>query len=200
MKNLRKFFVSLALTVAVVSTGLGQEATTANATDNWIQIVPQAKAGFYQLQYAGSPAGTVVVNIYDKTQNQVHTERFGAKNLNVKSFNLRALPEGDYTFAVSAPQGEFTQEISYSLAGLEMKADFLPLPGDKKYQLVVDGAFSNTLYVEIRDTRNEILYRGYTEFDQESGRVFDLSGVNSEEVTFVIMDDFLATEQNISLK
>ena len=135
MKNLRKFFVSLALTVAVVSTGLGQEATTANATDNWIQIVPQAQAGFYQLQYAGSPAGTVVVNIYDKTQNQVHTERFGAKNLSVKSFNLRALPEGDYTFAVSAPQGEFSQEISYSLAGLEMKADLLPLPGDKKYQL-----------------------------------------------------------------
>ncbi|MEO0469005.1 MAG: hypothetical protein AAF206_05250 [Bacteroidota bacterium] len=200
MKNLRTFFVSLVMTVAVVSTGLGQETTTANVAANWAQIVPQTKAGFYQLQYAGSQAGTVVVNIYDKTQNQVHSERFAAKDLTAKSFNLRALPEGDYTFEVKANDGTYSQGISYSISDLEMKADFLPLPGDKKYQLVVNGAFSDLLYVEIRDTRNEILYRGYTEFDKESGRVFDLSGVNSEEVTFVIMDDFLSTEQNISLK
>ena len=202
MKHL-KFWIVLVAAIGIFAPLLAQtEATTSSSYVSNVDVVAHQKDGVWMVTYQSQEAGVVFIRLYDAWGNLVYRTRLADQQLFTKAFNLEALPNGDYTFVVSSPEGTYRETVAIE-AGRKaspLDIDLVPVAGSQKYQLVVSGTEASEVEIQILTPDATLLYEESTETEALYSRVYNLEQVRDKEVVFIVSDGEKRTVETVSLK
>lgn len=203
---MKKLIQTLVVLVAVMSTSsfaLAQQVTTTSSSDVLpIALVAHQNQGTWFVAHLSDQPAVLTVRIYDAQEQLLYKERFRDEDLDQKAFRLTELPEGDYTFVISSPEGDFRETVRYEAdpAATALNVDVVPMAGTHLYKLMVLGAETNELDVKIVGSQEYILFDAPILLDEESSRVFNLKQVRDDELVFVITDGEKQTVKRVQLR
>ena len=111
MKQMVLLFVALNVTTVVFAQGFKAALFTDN--QGAIQVVAKHDGQHFDLVFRSEQMDKVRVNILDTRQRVVFTETFRNRDAFVRPYNLENLPAGEYTFEVTARDGNrYTQQVT----------------------------------------------------------------------------------------
>ncbi|MEL6592784.1 MAG: hypothetical protein AAFQ68_21985 [Bacteroidota bacterium] len=201
-----KLMQTLIVLVAVMGTfapSLAQtEATTSSSNVNSVDVVAHQKEGVWMVTYQAETPGVVHIRLYDAWGNMIHRTRLADQQLFTKAFSLASLPNGDYTFVVSSPEGTYRETVGVQQGrkASPLDIDLVPLPGSQKYQLVVSGTEASEVEVQILSPDATLLYEESTEKNSLTSRIYNLEQVREDQVVFVVSAGDRRTVEAVNLK
>ncbi|MEL7342069.1 MAG: hypothetical protein AAGM67_16425 [Bacteroidota bacterium] len=199
-----KTLMVLVAVMGTVAPSLAQtEATTSSSNANSVDVVAHQQEGVWMVTYQAETPGVVHIRLYDAWGNMIHRTRLADQQLFTKAFSLASLPNGDYTFVVSSPDGTYreTVGVQHGRKASPLDIDLVPLPGSsQKYQLVVSGTEASEVEVQILSPDATLLYEESAQKDRLTSRIYNLEQVREDQVVFVVSAGDRRTVEAVNLK
>lgn len=186
MKNLFKF--SLVLGVALLTMNV-------HASDVDFSLGVKKEKG-KMITFAISETKQMQLTIYDAKDVVVHTENLNSLELSDRTYDLQALPEGDYYLVAESELKVATYKISVVGETAELfenpiSEEFKPM--FMKYRGFVKVNFLNVdespTVIKIYDRDDILVYDSGMIKDQNIAKVFDIYNIENEEYTIALTDN-----------
>lgn len=171
----------------IVLLALGVSFVYANKTGEektQVRIVPNVKADKYSLVYVSENNHAVRVNIYNQSGKLIHRDYISDTRF-WKTYNFSLLTPGTYTVRINNGEDTFEKTIEHrNLPLKKLKIDVKEL-GSSKYELAVLGV-DELVKVSILNKNGEVIHYDEISVLEDFKRVYDLSKLNTSEVTFIV--------------
>ncbi|MBU0941073.1 MAG: hypothetical protein K2Y30_12125 [Flavobacteriaceae bacterium] len=182
MKKILKFSL---VVVAILST------IKSNASSIDFSLAVKYKQGKV-VSFAVREVSKIKLSVYDGTNALVNVERITANGLVSRTYDLEALPDGDYFL-----EAETSLKISrYTISVSEKSAILCPDAVSEIYKPVfqakngitsvsIDNRSKNVVSIAVLNTEGETVHESLS-LNQNVIKYFDFKGKGKEEYTFVI--------------
>jgi len=136
----------------------------------------------------GTEAGNVKVSIYNSSNVLVFTETINGVTSFKRPYNFSNLSQGEYTIVLEDKNGKQLQNVSYRMNTVNSFIHVSEVANaENKYILNVTNDGTESVYVKILNSDNEVLHEQHLKVTGTFGLVYNLSQVkSSSEVTFEI--------------
>ena len=191
MKKLSVILVGL-ITMTLSLTVQANDYTTPDADSlnaPTIKLVTSQEAKKVKLIYQAPEKENFRVRIFDEENRQIYSYFFKAKDQLTIPFDFNQAPAGEYSFELVGKDWKFSDKVELKPEAKELKADLNLISSSKLVHLKVENPGTNRVYVIVRDANDQVLLDDLVDLDENGMRTFNLAGVNTDLVTFVILGD-----------
>jgi hypothetical protein len=186
MKNLFKF--SLVLVVALLTMNV-------HASDVDFSLGVKKENG-RKITFAISETKQMNLTIYDANYVAMHSEKLNSQELIDRTYDLQALPEGDYYLVAESELKLSTYKISIVGETAELFEDpisekFKPTFMKQKGFVTVNflNLDESPIVIKIYDRNDNLVYESDYMKDQNIAKVFDIYNIENEEYTIALTDN-----------
>ncbi|WP_316736193.1 hypothetical protein [Pedobacter aquatilis] len=184
MKN----FIKISLVVAAIFAAPGVKAN-----DEVVTLKVKAENN-KSIRFFIDEAKDIELSINDLTDNKlIYEENIHASGASTKTYDLNALPDGDYVLNVTsgsqlAQYPIHIEDDKAEVAAPKITELFKPavIKKDGMVTLDIDNADKGPIEVEIINEYNDQLYKGTFTDKAKLTKKFNISGTPSKELTFIV--------------
>ena len=153
-----------------------------------LSVAPSTTASVYDVSYMGTEAGNVKVSIYNSSNVLVFSETINNVTSFKRPYNFSNLSQGEYTIVLEDKNGKQVENVSYRMNTVNSFIHVSEVANaENKYMLNVTNDGTESVYVKILNSDNEVLHEQHLKVTGTFGLVYNLSQVKpSSEVTFEI--------------
>jgi len=161
---------------------------TAFAKTPLLSVAPSTTARVYDVYYKGTEAGNVKVSIYDNSNVLVFSETINDVTSFKRPYNFSNLSQGEYTIVLEDKNGKQVENVTYRTNTVNSFIHVSEVANaENKYMLNVTNDGTESVYVKILNSENEVLHEQQLKVTGTFGLIYNLSQVRpSTEVTFEI--------------
>lgn len=177
----------MAVLLTVISTVAFAFTSTTTKLSNTskFQVVENTDSR-YDLYYVSENIDNVVVRILDNNGKLINTDKLSNVRAFKRTYNLKGLPAGNYNIEVKNGEGKASQAIFHNPATASSLHTIVgQLPNANKFKIFVGPSQENdNVKVKILDDQGNVLNTETISAKEGFSKVYDLTNINSEFVTF----------------
>ena len=162
--------------------------TTAGAfaQKKWIRPDPVTK-DLYRFTYLNDGTCYVKVEVIDAHEEKLLSEQIIQKKSFTKPYIFTDLDFGEYSFNVTAADGEYVTKIKRS-NDVYMVANIKKVDEDKA-KVIVKGEFMSQVSLNIFDKNNVLIFDDYIDRERAFSKIYDLSKVKANELRVEVVTE-----------
>ena len=175
----------------------GKDATTTDPAPR-IRIEKTEDSRKIQLVYQSATVQPVSIRVVDADGTTLYQARMRDEVNFRKTISFEAVPQGTYFVEVFTDDVEFRESVQIAAETATLEAKLFPYAEEGKWILSAPG--ESNVWVEVYDQSNDVLFSGNVNLEDAGSRVFDLSQVWGNTVSFRIANGETSTLQTVALK
>ncbi|MBX2966617.1 MAG: hypothetical protein KF845_10755 [Cyclobacteriaceae bacterium] len=153
-------------------------------------VMPNETTGIYKVVYQGLETGKVKTTILNSKQQVVFSEVITNVASFIRPYNFNGMEAGEYTIVLEDKFGKQVEKVSYKKNKIESTIHVAKLTKENgKFLLTAVNNGTETIRVNIYDSREALLYTRQEIVTGEFALVYNLNGVRSSSIRFEIIDN-----------
>ncbi|MEJ2003383.1 MAG: hypothetical protein P8X57_00110 [Cyclobacteriaceae bacterium] len=148
----------------------------------------------YKLFYVSQQEGKVKVHLYNEEGIRIFSKKINSEDGFALPYNFKDVEPGKYTFEVINADGSVIRQVVDHSAIVEhielgaMEANVQRVENSKKFELLVMKPNQQEVEIKIKNDKGLVLHTERVNFEHGFKRTYDLSGIECEDFTFVIVN------------
>ncbi len=148
----------------------------------------------YKMYYVSPEEGKVKVRLYNEEGIRIYCKKINSDEGFALPYNFKELEPGNYTFEVINPDGSVLRQVVNHADLVEqieldaLEANVQRLENSNKFELLVMKPNQQEVQIKIKNSNGLVLHTERVNFERGFKRTYDLSDIDSEDFTFVIIN------------
>jgi len=148
----------------------------------------------YKMFYVSQQEGKVKVRLYNDEGIRIYSKKVNSDDGFALPYNFKNLEPGKYTFEVINPDGSVLRQVVNHTDIVEkielesLEANVQRLHNSKRFELLVMKPNQQEVEIKIKNNKGLVLHSERVNFERGFKRTYDLSDLDGEDFTFVIIN------------